>query len=137
MSSTALATILPLMRHVQLKTMADDKRNETFIMIVSATAEFSPVNVKVDNPAVVKEFNDVFADMPLGLPPDRGVGYTITFADSSPVFKPMHSLSLREKQQVKGLLARGLIRILQSSHLCGKEGSCACASNTAPLIRWR
>ena len=65
----------------------------------------------------MKEFSEVFADMRLGLPPDRGVGHTITFADSSPVLKPMHSLSPKEKQQVKGLLARGLIRKLKSSHL--------------------
>ncbi len=112
------------------------------MVFVSATDESSPVKVSVDNPAVVKEFSDVFANMPLGLPPDRGVGHTISVADSSPVFKPMYSLPPKEKQQVKGLLERGLIRPTQhtpvQSPLCERSlGSCACASITVPSIRRR
>lgn len=87
---------------------------------VSATDQSSPVKVSVDNPAVVKEFSDVFADMPPGLPPGHGVAHTISVADSSPVFKPMYRLSPKEKHeviwQVKSLLARGLIRPGHSAH---------------------
>jgi len=118
----AAAMSPPLLTRVQLKALCGDRRNEAFMVYVtvSATNESSPVKVSVDNPAVVKEFSDVFADMPPGLPPDRGVGHTISVADSSPVFKPMYRLSPKEKQevirQVKDLLARGLIRPSHSAY---------------------
>ena len=73
-----------------------------------------------DIPAVAKEFGDVFAERPPGLPPDRGVGHTINLADSSPVSKPMYRLSPSEQQevtcQVKDLLARGLIQPSHSAY---------------------
>ena len=59
----AAAMSPPLLTRVQLKNLCGDKRNEVFMVYVSvsATDESSPVKVSVDNPAVVKEFSDVFA----------------------------------------------------------------------------
>ena len=73
-----------------------------------------------DIPAVTKEFSDVFAERPPGLPPERGVGHTINLTDSSPVSKPMYRLSPKEQQevtrQVKDLLAPGPIQPSHSAY---------------------
>ena len=110
----------PLLTHVQLKTLSCDKRNDLFTVHVSAVDESSPVTNGKDVPAVTKEFSDVFAERPPGLPPDRGVGHTINLSDSSPVSKPMYRLSPKEQQevtrQVKDLLARGLIQPSHSAY---------------------
>ena len=107
----------PLLTRVQLKSLLADKHNDIFIVHVTAVDRPSQGTDSEDVPAVVDGFSDVFADMPPGLPPDRGVGHTINLADSSPVSKPRHRLSPKENQevnrQVKDLLARGLI---QPSH---------------------
>ena len=96
----AIASSPPLHTRVQLKNLCGDKRNEAFMVYVteSATDESSPVKVSVDNPAVVKEFSDVYADMPPGLPLDRGVGHTISVADSSPVFTCTGCLPRRNRR---------------------------------------
>ena len=54
---------------------------------------------------VVESFADVFAKLPPGLPPDRGVGHTINTGDSSPVSKPMYRLTPQEKAEVERQLA--------------------------------
>ena len=54
---------------------------------------------------VVESFADVFAELPPGLPPDRGVGHTINTGDSPPVSKPMYRLSPKEKAEVERQLA--------------------------------
>ncbi|KAJ9532205.1 hypothetical protein QJQ45_003891 [Haematococcus lacustris] len=64
--------------------------------------------------AVLDEYSDVFQDMPLGLPPDRGVGHTIRMeTDALPPYKRPYKLSPKEeaevKRQVSELQARGLI----------------------------
>lgn len=117
----------PLLTRLQLKC---DQRNDVFIVRVSAVDESSPVTNGKDVPAVAKEFSDVFAERPPGLPSDHGVGHTMNLTDSSPVCKPMYRLSPKEQQevtrQVKDLLARGAhsaqpFGVLQSSHLCEEE----------------
>ncbi len=61
----------PLMTRAT-ETLSGEKRSKTFMVFVSAINETqNPVKVSLDNPAVVQEFSEVFADMPLGLPPDR------------------------------------------------------------------
>ncbi len=63
---------------------------------------------------VVELFPDVFAELPPGLPPDRGVGMSINTGDSSPVSKPMYRLSPKEKAEVERQLAdlvdKGFVR---------------------------
>ena len=54
---------------------------------------------------VVQSFPDVFAELPPGLPPNRGVGMSINTGDSSPVSKPMYRLSPKEKAEVERQLA--------------------------------
>ena len=54
---------------------------------------------------VVQSFPDVFAVLPPGLPPNRGVGMSINTGDSSPVSKPMYRLSPKEKAEVERQLA--------------------------------
>lgn len=113
----------PLMTRAT-ETLSGEKRSKTFMVFVSAINETqNPVKVSSDNPAVVQEFSEVFADMPLGLPPDRDLGHTISVVELSPVFKRMYSLSPKEKQQVKGLLARGLIRPIQHTPVQSNEVS--------------
>ncbi|KAJ9515863.1 hypothetical protein QJQ45_008753 [Haematococcus lacustris] len=63
---------------------------------------------------MVKTYNDVFADIPAGLPPERGVGHTIPLeAGTLPQWARMYRLSQREieemKKQVSALLEKGWI----------------------------
>ncbi|KAJ9521574.1 hypothetical protein QJQ45_008903 [Haematococcus lacustris] len=63
---------------------------------------------------MVKTYNDVFADIPAGLPPERGVGHTIPLeAGTLPQRARMYRLSQREieemKKQVSALLEKGWI----------------------------
>ncbi|KAJ9520881.1 hypothetical protein QJQ45_014069 [Haematococcus lacustris] len=63
---------------------------------------------------MVKTYNDVFADIPAGLPPGRGVGHTIPLeAGTLPQWARMYRLSQREieemKKQVSALLEKGWI----------------------------
>ena len=64
--------------------------------------------------AVVEQYGDVFAPIPAGLPPDRGVSHTIPLIEgAAPPYKKMYRLSPKEKQevedQVKELLEKGWI----------------------------
>jgi hypothetical protein len=63
---------------------------------------------------LLDEFQDVFAEPPAGLPPDRGVGHTIpTEAGAEPTSRRLIRLSPAElaevKRQVADLLAKGYI----------------------------
>ena len=63
---------------------------------------------------LLDEFQDVFAEPPAGLPPDRGVGHTIpTEAGAAPTSRRLIRLSPAElaevKRQVADLLAKGYI----------------------------
>jgi len=66
---------------------------------------------------VVEEYPDVFADLPAGLPPDRGVGHSINTGNSPPVSRNMYRLSPKEKaeveRQLKELVDTGFV---QPSH---------------------
>ncbi len=62
---------------------------------------------------------DVFAELPPGLPPDRGVGMSFNTGDSSPVSKPVYRLSPKEKAEVERQLAvlveKGFVRTSHSA----------------------
>lgn len=104
-----------LLSRMQVNTLSRNKRNKMFMVNVSAVVDVP--KKEPDIPPVVAESSDRFAEMPAGLPPDRGVGHTINTENATPVSKPMYRLSPKENQeverQVKELLARGLI---QPSH---------------------
>ena len=66
---------------------------------------------------VVEAYPDVFAELPSGLPPDRGVGHTINTGDSTPVSRPMYRLSPKERAEVERQLAELLEKgFIQPSH---------------------
>ena len=69
---------------------------------------------------VVSKNADVFAEMPPGLPPDRGVHHTINTANAPPVSKPACRLSPKEnaevQRQVQELLDKGLIQPSRSAY---------------------
>ena len=71
--------------------------------------------------SIVQEYQDVFGDMPPGLPPLRIIGHTIDTGSYRPVSKQAYKLSPKEKdevqRQVRELLGKGLIRPSQSP--CG------------------
>ena len=50
---------------------------------------------------LLKEPEDVFSDMPRGLPPMRTIGHAIDTGDSPPVSKPSYRLSPKEKEEVE------------------------------------
>ena len=50
---------------------------------------------------IVEAYLDVFAELPAGLPPDRGVGHSINTGNSPPISKPMYRLSTQEKAEVE------------------------------------
>ena len=68
---------------------------------------------------VVDAFPDVFADLPAGLPPDRGVGLSISTGNSPPVSRPMNRLSPKEKaeteRQLTDLLEKDFIKPSKSA----------------------
>ena len=68
---------------------------------------------------VVKANDDVFAELPPGLPPDRDIGHTINTGDSQPVSRSMYRLSPKEKaeveQQLSELLDKGFIQPSRSA----------------------
>ena len=60
-------------------------------------------------------FEDVFKEIPAGLPPDRGVGHSVPLEPGHrPPYRPVYRLSPAEKEEVKrqvaDLLAKGYIR---------------------------
>ena len=58
----------------------------------------------------------MFAELPSGLPPDRGVGHTINTGDSTPVSRPMYRLP-KERAEVQRQLAELLEKgFIQPSH---------------------
>ena len=70
--------------------------------------------------SIVQEYEDVFGDMPPGLPPLRTIGHTINTGSHPPVSKQAYKLSPKEKdevqRQVRELLGKGLIRPSQSPY---------------------
>jgi hypothetical protein len=64
--------------------------------------------------SLLREFADVFADLPPGLPPDRGIGHTINTGDQPPIARPMYRMSPKEKlcaeNMVKELIDKGWIK---------------------------
>jgi len=64
--------------------------------------------------ALLERYKDIFAELPKGLPPDRGVGHAIPVQqDAQPQFRPMYRLSPLEleevKKQITNLLELGFI----------------------------
>ena len=63
---------------------------------------------------ILKDFADVFQDIPSGLPPDRGTGHTIPTGTHPPVHRHMYKMSPKEKKcaedMVDELLQKGWIR---------------------------
>jgi hypothetical protein len=50
----------------------------------------------------LNNFRDVFQDVPVGLPPDRGIGHTIPLEPGAkPPFKPIYRLSPSEQEEAK------------------------------------
>jgi len=55
---------------------------------------------------LVKEFQDVFADLPSGLPPKRDIGHTIPLTpDATPQFRAVYRLSPAEHEELKKHIA--------------------------------
>ena len=67
---------------------------------------------------VVREFADVFQQLPPGLPPDRGVNHTIPLIDGAqPVFPPMFRYSPAELAEIKSQLKKLLeLELIEPSH---------------------
>lgn len=85
--------------------------SEQHIKLSLASTGLVPENTVAE---MVKTYNDVFADIPAGLPPERGVGHTIPLeAGTLPQWARMYRLSQREieemKKQVSALLEKGWI----------------------------
>ena len=101
----------PLLNCMQVNALSRNKPHKLFMVNVSAVVDVP--KKEPDIPPVVAEFSDRFAEMPAGLPPDRGVDHTINTENATPVSKHMYRLSPKGnqevKRQVKELLAAGLI----------------------------
>lgn len=55
---------------------------------------------------LIKEFHDVFADLPAGLPPKRDIGHTIPLTpDATPQFRPIYRLSPVESEELRKHIA--------------------------------
>ena len=69
---------------------------------------------------LLSEFADVFADIPPGLPPERGFGHTINTGNNPPVSQPMYRMSPKEKEcaerMVSDMIEKGWIRPSRSPY---------------------
>ncbi len=129
----------PALKHLSqmpcsVKVMLKAKGNRAFLVDVSVVDEpaedgelpsdasaacvdsFVPAKAKV----TVQEFASAFAEMPPGLPPDRGIAHAINTNGARPVSKPMNRLSPKEtaevKQQVEILLDKKLVQPSRSAY---------------------
>ena len=133
---------LPVLSYMELKRVTKDKGARLFLVNVLAIdtpseSEHSSASECADPtesaghktsegaasghvPDVVLEFNDVFAELPPGLPPRHGVGHTINTGNEPPVSRSMYRLSPKERAevetQVRELLRRRLIQPSQSPY---------------------
>lgn len=105
---------------VQFKHETHQKGARAFLVTVNAVeSTVAGAEIPTEGQAtgrvepLLLKFSDVFAELPTGLPPLRGIGHTINTGDTSPISKPAYRLSPKEKaeveRQVKELLERGLI----------------------------
>jgi hypothetical protein len=123
-----------LLTRMQLNVMVKEKGNRAFLVNMSVVGEPAeegelpsgvsaacvdeavPAKAKV----IVQEFASAFAEMPPGLPPDRGIAHAINTDGAQPVSKPMYRLSPKEtaevKRQVEVLLAKKLIQPSRSAY---------------------
>ena len=51
--------------------------------------------------SLVEAYQDLFAELPPGLPPMRNIGHTIDTGDNPPISKPAYRLSPKEKAEVE------------------------------------
>jgi hypothetical protein len=89
-----------------------DRRNPQINAYALNNADLSHVPKELSN--LVQEFTDIFAPMPIGLPPDRGIGHVIPLEPgSTPAYRGMYRLSPAELdeccKQVRDLLEKKLI----------------------------
>lgn len=110
-----------LLNATQLKAAVRRNGPKYFSVLVTQKTETPSVGRRSSRAdKLVSKYQDVFRDMPPGLPPLRQIGHTIDTGRAPPVSKPSYRLSPKEKEeverQVKDLLARGLIRPSQSPY---------------------
>jgi hypothetical protein len=107
---------------MQFQRKLDKPDSKLFVMYLTATNAAPGAADSNSQPgaahSLLKDFADVFADAPPGLPPERGIGHTIDTGDSPPVSRPMYRMSPKEKataeSMVQELLEKGSIRPGQS-----------------------
>jgi hypothetical protein len=113
-------TNMPLLSAVQARHMIEKERCKAFLVTVSCPTDPDlEVNDKQTHtdPAlqqILTDYESVFAPLPPGMPPERGVGHTIDTGNAPPVSRPMYRMSTKEKleveEHVKDLLAKGFIQ---------------------------
>ena len=114
--------------YMQFQEAMKEQHSRCFVVnVMTAGADESAVDGELTKPPcdhtvlhpVVKANDDVFAELPPGLPPDRGIGHTINTGDSQPVSKNMYRLSPKEKaeveRQLSELLEKGFIQPSRSA----------------------
>lgn len=116
----------PLLNARELRREIRRARTKAFTVYVHAKGEPQPKSGENNCHSlgqakeILEVYSDVFSDIPLGLPPERGIGHTINTGDHPPISKPAYRLSPKEKEevqrQVTELLGKGLIRPSQSPY---------------------
>lgn len=96
-------------------TVSNDRQNsiDHATTIKPPKSDAAPVPAQIQG--LLTSYADVFAELPAGLPPDRGVGHTIPLQEGAkPPFRNLYRLSPLEqaevKKQVTDLLAKGWIQ---------------------------
>ena len=100
----------------QIRRCLNDKQTQSLMLWVQSTDESSTTPIahlnSIDTSSsatthdaassIVKEYNDVFAELPKGLPPSRNIDHKIDIIPGSePPNRPNYRLSLEELQELK------------------------------------
>lgn len=100
----------PLLHRMQLKKECKDSKSRFFLVHVAAgiepaedgeIASSSSDVLSQDAESIASANAEVFADVPPGLPPERGVHHTSNTNNAPPVSKPMYRLSPMEIAEVQ------------------------------------
>src|SRR5262249_54008426 len=103
---------------LQLKRMTSNNSDALILALVRevAVVENKTIITKQSHQAIIEEFSDVFADLPLNqLPPQRAIDHRIELVPAAePPFRPTYRLAPPEleelRKQIDELLKGGLIQ---------------------------
>ena len=100
----------------EFRKQAAENDSQLFVTFLTTTSSDDAADSSRSDKAqpILQQYQDVFSDVPPGVPPDRGMPHTINTGTSPPVSRPAYRMSPKEKEcaesMVCQLLDQGWIR---------------------------